>query len=857
MPEQLPSYALVAGIGRRPQDAPGMAVSATDAYYLSKALYNYVELPVENITLLQDIHATRAGIEQGLQKLVSATQLQAAHTVYIYFSGHGVRLGADKALFLVPHDAVNEQLLHQAIPGTWLMSQLSQLNARQVLVWLDCCHAGAFNYADKQAAPIPFDEAAFCNQPNRVIITASNSAERYRLSQPVSLFTYALIEGLAGQAIGPDGQKNLTLFDLAMYVRERVSQLSACLGYHPAQKPELHLLKQLGATQNFVLCRDARGLQKQTPFDQPIEKLTNEKGIAVDISNQPAPQPDDDYRKQWGLYFNNNQQVNQQTAQKASNQQSQGHNNNLLNDSTLQQAKAITNNYGLTPNQVIELFELFSRVQLKKQDTDEEVKPELFTTIEKEVLLADRDEDIYLGIFHIKHNNYVLLQIPLEQESYEYALSTEGFSQRIIRLLQKVAVEGVLDNEEYDLLGMALYNRLLPADKNMRANILDNFIKISQRKDSRKFRFQFQFDQQSLEMAAIPWEYLYVNAPHQPGFFLGEKFIITRKHSSHQSSSVTNYTAETLKVLWIFPNSLYQTQVLESIQQALMKFCNANAPHVEMEFAFVAMIEQANEQEIDNKTMRYLHMKFDLVHLVGIGRTEPPMISGKYQFGFPDKEAGELNCQQWHDAGQLLDALKTVSPTFLFLHNIPFEKGNSLGIHPQQSFEATTHIAFQCAGLIPGVVALQTPLDALYSPAFLEQFYETLIRGTPVHEAVQQAISYVQNAYKGNRLIGLASVFANRQCRIQLQAYASAQPGMGAGSAPAVPKPKFAPVRLGGSGASTKPDDAVAPANSFTTGNNPANFAPAPASTDKQKSNKDVAGGMSSTDLRTQTNTNL
>jgi hypothetical protein len=153
---------------------------------------------------------------------------------------------------------------------------------------LDCCHAGAF----ATAANIPFEASGFLQaKPNRVIIAASHATQVSFLSTPVSLFTYALLEGLAGRYF-EDADTTVTVFDLAMYVRERVYPLS-----RRQQQPQLNVLPGSGTT-NFSIVQYTREKARPMPFTEQFV-LLDSLGKAVDTQWDKVAMKDEDYRREF------------------------------------------------------------------------------------------------------------------------------------------------------------------------------------------------------------------------------------------------------------------------------------------------------------------------------------------------------------------------------------------------------------------------------------------------------------------------------------------------------------------------------------------------------------------------------
>lgn len=273
------SYGLVIGVGQRPDsgDSNVMEISLSDAKEVGTALTSFCKVP--DIRELLGENATRPRIEKEFEILSELTQQKKANLVVVYFSGHGCMYGGE--YYLIGRDTKNNNISGTAIAGKVFVTMLQSIQADKMLVLLDCCHAGGV----AEPAEIPFERPALLNHPNRVAITAGHKSQVSYLSKPVSIFTYALIEGLGGIHF-LEGDKAVTVFDLAMYIRERVVTLSQqVLQLEDPQKPQLHALENQ-QTSNFILARYANGQARKMFFEEDFSACkANGKEINADVAN--------------------------------------------------------------------------------------------------------------------------------------------------------------------------------------------------------------------------------------------------------------------------------------------------------------------------------------------------------------------------------------------------------------------------------------------------------------------------------------------------------------------------------------------------------------------------------------------
>jgi hypothetical protein len=301
------SYSLLVGVGRRDngasKDSDAMAISAEDAINLKKALRQFLFFKDENISLLDNEKAKKDDILLELKNLKEKTEADPADLVVIFFSGHGYT-NNDK-YYLVCRDTENDDIENTSIEGSLFVEKLKEIKTDKMLVLLDCCHAEGMTNRD-----IPFDETTFLEQKNRVVITACHRSQVSYLSSPVSIFTYAVIEAIAGKfLIGPD-DKEVKVFNLAMDVRERVVALSEQV-LKPAniQKPQLNVLEKSGTT-NFVIANYPKGgSQNIRFFGEAFSALKSYEGkeLEMNVMNKH----DDEYRNRfnWMMITNNSTQT--------------------------------------------------------------------------------------------------------------------------------------------------------------------------------------------------------------------------------------------------------------------------------------------------------------------------------------------------------------------------------------------------------------------------------------------------------------------------------------------------------------------------------------------------------------------
>jgi len=136
-------HALIIGAGG---DLPN---TVTDAQGLTDILLDNgrCAYPPQNVTCLTAENATRQNIISALDELAHKTDENA--TVIIYFFGHGyqVQSNVGNVTFLMPFGYDVNNLMDTAVNGRELAHKLQAIQAKRLLLLLDCCHAGGLDQA--------------------------------------------------------------------------------------------------------------------------------------------------------------------------------------------------------------------------------------------------------------------------------------------------------------------------------------------------------------------------------------------------------------------------------------------------------------------------------------------------------------------------------------------------------------------------------------------------------------------------------------------------------------------------------------------------------------------------------------
>jgi uncharacterized caspase-like protein len=227
----------------------------------------------ENVTLLLDAQATERNIRSAL-----GTQLPrragADSTVLIYFAGHGAPVidprarsadGLEK--YLIPHDAIADDLRASGIAMETVQQYFSWLDASQVICFLDSCYSGtaggrSFDHPAYQTRAMLSDEFLdSLASEGRFVVTACGANE-VSLESPEcghGIFTRHLVEGLRGAADADENGK-VTIDELYEYVYRNVE----------------HDARVLGGSMKPVKKGSVRGTVYLTEYETPAKRRVRE-----------------------------------------------------------------------------------------------------------------------------------------------------------------------------------------------------------------------------------------------------------------------------------------------------------------------------------------------------------------------------------------------------------------------------------------------------------------------------------------------------------------------------------------------------------------------------------------------------
>ena len=210
------SFALLIGINDY-QHVKKLEYAVNDVTALRDVLVNLYGFPAENVTVLTDAAATKAGIATALSQVASKARVGQDDRMLIYFSGHGQTVptpdGGAKG-FLIPVDAAI-QLDDLTDPAPYLATCLSMnavwetldlCPAKHVLLIADACYSGLLARSRSVGEGTANQGIqVLAGMRARQVITAGGRGQRTRENPEWGhgAFTYKLLDVLRGRARVP------------------------------------------------------------------------------------------------------------------------------------------------------------------------------------------------------------------------------------------------------------------------------------------------------------------------------------------------------------------------------------------------------------------------------------------------------------------------------------------------------------------------------------------------------------------------------------------------------------------------------------------------------------------------------
>jgi uncharacterized caspase-like protein len=206
-------------------------------------LIRRIGVPKDNVFFLVNETASKADMEFVVKDKLKGL-VKNGDTLYFYYAGHGIP--ADEAPYLLPYDGDPESPAITAYAVDDLYKDLDQLQAKNIIVFLDTCFSGRNGREEKEASLMTGARPGILKVKDPLLLSQkivalsaakSNQLSNFYEGQGHGLFTYYLLKGMLGEA-DENGDGKITMNKLAKYVEEEVSSASRRLfGLSRQQNP--------------------------------------------------------------------------------------------------------------------------------------------------------------------------------------------------------------------------------------------------------------------------------------------------------------------------------------------------------------------------------------------------------------------------------------------------------------------------------------------------------------------------------------------------------------------------------------------------------------------------------------------
>ena len=174
-PAPVKKFAIIIGIVYDNADLGWINYADQDALAMYRLVTEKWGFPRQNVVMLQNEQATYENITRTINWLVQNPEVDSDSDVVFFYSGHGLRNGADIGLnipelgpgyCLVPFDFASHDYEHgQGLLWDWyLADRLSRINPGRMWITIDSCFSGGF-------------ERPGITGPNRVVTVSSKADE--------------------------------------------------------------------------------------------------------------------------------------------------------------------------------------------------------------------------------------------------------------------------------------------------------------------------------------------------------------------------------------------------------------------------------------------------------------------------------------------------------------------------------------------------------------------------------------------------------------------------------------------------------------------------------------------------------
>ena len=252
-PSSADLYILAAGIEayKNPQFALPYCKSDAQAFASAIAQRGKPIFGSIHTTVLTDDQVTRSGLEAAFAQIKA--QAKPTDAFVFYYSGHGYELENDAVspddFYIVCQDVLRldgaEGIATKGLSAQRLKELATGVPALKKLLVLDACQSGGAISAFSKGLAEETAIAQLAHSTGTVVLAASLKEQSASVFDALkhSVFTYALLQGLAGEADPPPGDGKVTVKKLDTYLDDALPRLTKKYGGQ-TQYPESYAAGQ-------------------------------------------------------------------------------------------------------------------------------------------------------------------------------------------------------------------------------------------------------------------------------------------------------------------------------------------------------------------------------------------------------------------------------------------------------------------------------------------------------------------------------------------------------------------------------------------------------------------------------------
>ncbi|MCX6258346.1 MAG: caspase family protein [Bacteroidia bacterium] len=231
-------YLLVLGINNYKNSIYNLNYARADAQSIRESLLGGSKTIFKDVKVyeLYDEQATRSNIESKINEIAS---LAGQNDMFVFFyAGHGAMSEQEEnqppVFYLIPTDVTkmfgdNEILKNLAVSAFEIREWCKNIKAQKQLIMMDACQSGGV--VDAFAMRTAAEEKAILQLARSagVAVMSSTGTDQYAAEFTQighGVFTYAVLDGLSGNADGGAKDKKITVKELEAYINDLIPELT-------------------------------------------------------------------------------------------------------------------------------------------------------------------------------------------------------------------------------------------------------------------------------------------------------------------------------------------------------------------------------------------------------------------------------------------------------------------------------------------------------------------------------------------------------------------------------------------------------------------------------------------------------